>query len=601
MRRLLCVVAALIGPPLAAQATGTGYDGTTRAQSTLHVMFTQSGSFGFPPYAADPFTCSAAVSVERSIYYNTTSHTNYFCNGTAWTALGGSSGSTFLDGSFVIQNTADHTKKFAFDASGLSPGFTRSFSLPNISGTLATLANINQTFSGNVTSPNVVGSTSLQALGSGSANGITLNSTGIVFDGPTVDAFTTTLGVVDPTASSTFTLPNSTAGTYPILTGANVVTLAQGGTGLTTAADDTVPVSSGAAWVAKTLPACTDTGGNHLNYDQASNAFSCGTSGASSFLDGSFQIKNTADPTKIAAFDSSAIGAGTTKTFTLPNASGTIPLLGQPNSWTDRQTYTNTYGVAFTSATTGTIVAGNGSIAPTGGLSIATGTASNSVRVHTITGWTTDVKNGPCGTSSCTDPTFMVFSHNMNLGEYISIQHDGSNGVIQTGTGAIAVQAGTGTGRGLVGGALNTNISPVGNGADVTEDTLMTYSLPLNSLTANGRGVELHAWGTTTNNADTKALKCYFGATAIMTQALTVSIAGVWDVRATVLRTGAAGEEAIATLSSQGAAGAAMVTVLDTQPAADTTGAIVIKCTGQANAATANDIKQNGMTVEYIN
>lgn len=59
---------------------------------------------------------------------------------------------------------------------------------------------------------------------------------------------------------------------------ATAISLAKGGTGLTSAADDTTMVSSGSAWVATALPNCTDTGGNHLNYTTATNAFSCGTS-----------------------------------------------------------------------------------------------------------------------------------------------------------------------------------------------------------------------------------------------------------------------------------------------------------------------------------
>lgn len=55
----------------------------------------------------------------------------------------------------------------------------------------------------------------------------------------------------------------------------------QGGTGLTAASDDTVMVSSGSAWEAKAIANCTDTGGQHLNYATATNAFSCGTSGGS--------------------------------------------------------------------------------------------------------------------------------------------------------------------------------------------------------------------------------------------------------------------------------------------------------------------------------
>lgn len=68
------------------------------------------------------------------------------------------------------------------------------------------------------------------------------------------------------------------------------ITVPGGGTGVTTIADDQVVVGSGTDTTeVKTVPNCTDTGGNHLNYTQSSNSFSCGTSG-----DGS---GSTFDPT----------------------------------------------------------------------------------------------------------------------------------------------------------------------------------------------------------------------------------------------------------------------------------------------------------------
>lgn len=57
------------------------------------------------------------------------------------------------------------------------------------------------------------------------------------------------------------------------------VTTAKGGTGQTAATDDAVVVYNGTGTDLKVLPNCTDTGGNHLNYTQSTNAFSCGTSG----------------------------------------------------------------------------------------------------------------------------------------------------------------------------------------------------------------------------------------------------------------------------------------------------------------------------------
>ena len=51
----------------------------------------------------------------------------------------------------------------------------------------------------------------------GSANGLTLNNTGIIFEGATADTFETTLSAVDPTADQTINLPNA-SGTIALLT-----------------------------------------------------------------------------------------------------------------------------------------------------------------------------------------------------------------------------------------------------------------------------------------------------------------------------------------------------------------------------------------------
>src|SRR5688572_4749629 len=46
-----------------------------------------------------------------------------------------------------------------------------------------------------------------------------------------------------------------------------------------TPTDDAIGVGSGVLWQNTILPNCPDTGGQHLNYDSATNLFSCGTSG----------------------------------------------------------------------------------------------------------------------------------------------------------------------------------------------------------------------------------------------------------------------------------------------------------------------------------
>lgn len=52
---------------------------------------------------------------------------------------------------------------------------------------------------------------------------------------------------------------------------------------LYTITDDSVLVGTGTTTASKAIPDCDDSAGQHLNYDTATNAFSCGTSGGSSF------------------------------------------------------------------------------------------------------------------------------------------------------------------------------------------------------------------------------------------------------------------------------------------------------------------------------
>ncbi len=70
------------------------------------------------------------------------------------------------------------------------------------------------------------------------------------------------------------------------------ITFAKGGTGLTAASDDTVMVSSGSAWVAKSIPDCIDTSGNHLNYTASTNSFSCGNTSSGGGGGGTYTAGN---------------------------------------------------------------------------------------------------------------------------------------------------------------------------------------------------------------------------------------------------------------------------------------------------------------------
>ena len=172
-----------------------------------------------------------------------------------------------------------------------------------------------------------------------------------------------------------------------------------------------------------------------------------------------------------------------------------------------------------------------------------------------------------------------------------------SVGTLVTGT---AVAMGTGAGTATVISVANINITAVGN-TGIGEDNLITYSLPANSLSANGKALRITAWGTLANNANLKTLKLYFGA-AIINAGLnmTVNIDGRWIVKGLVIRTGTSAQDynSITSETTSGFGTAKHFGVTGTATEVET-GAITIKCTGEATAD--NDIVQEGMIVEFLN
>lgn len=144
----------------------------------------------------------------------------------------------------------------------------------------------------------------------------------------------------------------------------------------------------------------------------------------------------------------------------------------------------------------------------------------------------------------------------------------------------------------------NVNTTAVGN-AGVGEDNLISYALPASSLSAAGKGVHIVAWGITANNGDAKTVKLYFGSVAILTNALTVSVAGKWRIEADVFSTGTDAQDYCAQLVTTGAADVALNDVEIGTATQDDGAAITIKCTGEGTSN--NDIVQEGMVITFHN
>lgn len=160
-------------------------------------------------------------------------------------------------------------------------------------------------------------------------------------------------------------------------------------------------------------------------------------------------------------------------------------------------------------------------------------------------------------------------------------------------------------------GTIDADFSAVGSGAGASD--LITYTLPASSFTATagqpGRAIKIKAWGTTANNANAKTVALIFGGTTLITKALTVSVAGIWEIEAIVARTGTSTQKYYAKAFNFGAAtptlaatdGATIYSQHTATTASETeTGTITIK--GRATVATAsNDIVQQGMLIEFTN
>jgi hypothetical protein len=105
----------------------------------------------------------------------------------------------------------------------------------------------------------------------------------------------------------------------------------------------------------------------------------------------------------------------------------------------------------------------------------------------------------------------------------------------------VKANVGTGSAEGVVGGALNVNTTVQATTGTI-EEVLATYTLPANTLSANGKGVRVTAAGLTAANGNTKTMRVRFGGIGgTQVCSSTTATSGVaWHQTAEIFRTGAA-------------------------------------------------------------
>jgi hypothetical protein len=139
-----------------------------------------------------------------------------------------------------------------------------------------------------------------------------------------------------------------------------------------------------------------------------------------SFIDSTFTICDDGTPTKCMKFQASGIAGATTRTYTVPNADGSLPLIGIQNAWSVTQAFQGGFTVTSDAQTQwgGSFVIAKAANQTPDALAILPDANSNTILISEIADNNFDFNNGACGTSACVDPGLVLHSHNQSISEY---------------------------------------------------------------------------------------------------------------------------------------------------------------------------------------
>lgn len=127
----------------------------------------------------------------------------------------------------------------------------------------------------------------------------------------------------------------------------------------------------------------------------------------------------------------------------------------------------------------------------------------------------------------------------------------------------------------------------------------MTYSLPADTLSANGFGIKLTAWGVTAATTTAKQVKAYFGATAIADTGFIALNNHSWRFEGNIIRSSTVAQVAHSLITASSATILPAISQLST-PGEILSSAITVKITGLCTSTAASAITANGMTVEFL-
>lgn len=261
--------------------------------------------------------------------------------------IGNTNTVTLKDTLFTLQDDGDATKQAQFQLSGITTGTTRTYTLPDSSGTvglnpMTTLGDIGYggasgiptRRAGNITTTSMY----LQQTGNGSVSAAPAWAQIVVSDLGSSSSAQLAAVISDETGSGSLVFANTPTLITPILgvaaaTSINKVaitapatsatlTLADGSTLALAGAFSTTLTATGTTTV--TLPT-TGTLATLAGSEILTNKTLGNTNGVI-LKDTLFTLQDNSDTTKQAVFELSGISTSTTRTYTVPNSSGTIAL-----------------------------------------------------------------------------------------------------------------------------------------------------------------------------------------------------------------------------------------------------------------------------------
>lgn len=198
----------------------------------------------------------------------------------------------------------------------------------------------------------------------------------------------------------------------------------------------------------------------------------------------------------------------------------------------------------------------------------------------------------------------IVASYDATNALYIAVNSTGKATLSGAGTakGLVltdGIVAGTGTARGKVGGVLKTNVVATGNiGTGV--DDLHSYTVPANTLSANGQLIEFNFVFTFSVGMSNKQVRVVFGAAVIYSSNVAVQNGGAIYVKGIITRTGATSQICCVEVSVT-AAGVITAGLTYTAATETLSGAIILKATGESTGMSPanNDVVQNVSSINW--